>query len=61
MKEIILPNVGKLAVVRRDPRQDRLRCYQESRGGRFRVTEKAIWVFSNLVRNPSFQPGARRG
>ena len=30
MKEIALPDVGKLAIIRRDPGQDRLRCYRES-------------------------------
>jgi len=32
MKEIILPNVGKLAVIRRDPGQDRLRRYRKPGG-----------------------------
>ena len=30
MEEIVLPNVGKLAVIWRDPGQDRLRCYRKS-------------------------------
>jgi len=60
MKEIILPNVGKLAVVRRDPGQDRLRCYRKLRV-RLRVTRTATLALSDLARNPSFQLGARRG
>ena len=60
MKEIILPNVGELAVVRRDFRQDRLRCYRKS-GVRLSVTGTATSAVSNLARNPSFQPDARRG
>lgn len=43
MKEIVLPNVGKLAVVGRDPRQDRLGRYREP-GVRLRVTKAAICV-----------------
>ena len=60
MKEIILPNVGKFAVIRRNPGQDRLRCCRKSRV-RPMDTKTATLVFSDLVRNPSFQPGVRRG
>lgn len=29
VEEVVLPNVGKLAVIRRDSGQDRLGCYQK--------------------------------
>lgn len=60
MKEIVLPDVGKLAVVRRDPGQDRLRCYRKL-GVRLRVTRTATSALSDLARSLFFQPGARRG
>lgn len=59
MKEVILPNVGKLAVVGRDLGQNRLRRYRKQGVG-LRVAHTATSGFPYLERNPSSRPGVRQ-
>jgi len=61
MEEVILPDVGKFAVIGGDPGQDRLRRYRKSGGEIWGSPQRISRGLTDLARNPSFRPGARRG